>query len=196
MKEKIRQIPAKSIASIIFLFILILSAGIYYQTEFLDTYQTGPLERSMLKADYSPENESLTIEVTEGNFTSKSSFIALKNGSRNNPKTEPDNDFVLEQDNRTKKTYIWASNAVHHAPWRMEGLPLKEGSSITVVSDGVDSDNDGQKGIENGDKVAVTSYNDGYYGAINTFVIQNDTAVCTLIGNAEEFLTGEISCYE
>lgn len=68
------------------------------------------------------------------------------------------------EDERVNATLIQAGTRVQNGLWAARtppaatSFPLKEGSSVQVVSDGRDHDRDGTAGIEPGDKIIITAF--------------------------------------
>lgn len=61
---------------------------------------------------------------------------------------------TLVHDGTRVQNGVWAART----PPAATAFPLKEGSSVQVVSDGVDRDGDGTAGIEPGDEIVVTAF--------------------------------------
>ena len=142
----------------------------------------SPAEDPGLEGEYNSENETLQITVTEENFTRKSGRVALRS-QLDGDHTEisnrpPKSNFTLKSGNRTVENYIWADKSLLGIVIGGSGItnfPIEQGESITILSEGEDGDSDGNKGIENGDIIFLTSKDNGVNTVIETFEIQNNS---------------------
>ena len=113
-------------------------------------------ETPEMTATYTLENETVSLTVVNGRFTTKSGYVKIskKYASVEN-KTQP---FTLKADGKTKKTRYWAKTTLLGIlPTGLTKFPIKQGEKIHITKDGTDKDNDGKKGIEKNDVIVLYS---------------------------------------
>jgi predicted RND superfamily exporter protein len=129
-------------------FIFIASLIGYTKPQFRVNNQAVSYNNTSPAADmsmtYFEENETARIVVENGDEYNRSNTHTLW--------VEVDRqEKPVIQAERTSKDGIWASQDQYSAA----NFPIKEGSKLTLVSDGQDEDNDGQKGIDGNESIAI-----------------------------------------
>lgn len=162
-----------------------------------------PVETPHFKAGYFPENETLTIVVTKGQFTRKSNMIRIRSEKYSvrtanlsplkdaavlrldKPGQQPilsagsqSKNLTLRGYDKTQQTNVWTSKSFYGLGLSNPGItdfPITEGESVTVLRDDTDTDKDGLYGIENGERVDVYTRNGYQNTTVRTLYIANDT---------------------
>ncbi|PSH00461.1 MAG: hypothetical protein BRC30_03420 [Nanohaloarchaea archaeon SW_7_46_7] len=130
----------------------------------------------VFETSYSAESESLAVWIKTSKIPRENGVVAFKSMNSDTNTTN----LTLIGYGKKKNTHKWSERSYLGLNLNKNDLtnfPIQPQQPIVIAEDGTDTDNDSNKGIENGETIAIYSKAKNQNKEMHRFRIRNNTAV-------------------